>query len=75
MASATVFSSTRETRLVPGTGGDVLALREQPGQSDLRPRGVEFGGDGLDLVDDAEVLLEAVQIRDKVCAVVPDACK
>src|SRR5438552_16261501 len=43
-----------------GTGdrGDVLALRKQPGQRDLRRRGVDFGGDGPDLVHNTEVLLE-----------------
>ena len=43
-----------------GTGdrGDVVALGEQPGQRDLRRGGVDLGGDGLDLVDDGEVLLE-----------------
>src|SRR5207302_7714653 len=41
-----------------GDRGDVLALGEQPGQRDLRWCGVELGGDGLDLVDDAEILFE-----------------
>src|SRR5438876_144231 len=41
-----------------GDRGDVVALCEQPGQGDLRRCGAELGGDGLDLVDDAEVLLE-----------------
>jgi hypothetical protein len=36
-----------------GNRGDVLALREQPGQRDLRRRGVDLGSDRLDLVDDA----------------------
>ena len=43
-----------------GNGGDVVALREQPGQRDLcrcRPR---LGGDGLDLVDDAQVAGEVL---------------
>jgi hypothetical protein len=40
-----------------GDPGDVVALGEQPRQGDLRGCGVEFGCDGLDLVDDAEVLL------------------
>jgi len=33
--------------------GDVMALREQPGKSDLRRGCARFGGDGLDLIDDA----------------------
>ena len=41
-----------------GDGGDVVALREEPGQRDLRRCRIELGGDGLDLVDDAEVLFE-----------------
>src|SRR6266700_27965 len=41
-----------------GDRGDVVALREQPGQSDLRRCGIDLGGNCLDLVDDAEVLLE-----------------
>jgi hypothetical protein len=41
-----------------GDRGDVLASREQPGRRDLRRCGVNLGSDGLDLVDDAEVLLE-----------------
>src|SRR4051812_37959337 len=44
-----------------GDRGDVVALGEEPGQCDLRRRGVELGGDGLDLVDDAEVLLEVAR--------------
>ena len=44
-----------------GDRGDVVTLREQPGQSDLRRCGVELGGDGPDLVDDAEVLLEVAR--------------
>jgi hypothetical protein len=44
-------------RLVRGRG-DVVALREQPGQSDLRRCGAGLGRDCRDLVDDAEVLFE-----------------
>jgi hypothetical protein len=33
-------------------------LGEEPCQGDLCGCGVEFGGDGLDVVDDAEVLFE-----------------
>jgi hypothetical protein len=36
-----------------GDRGDVIALGEQPGQGYLCRCGVRFGGDGLDLVDDA----------------------
>jgi hypothetical protein len=49
--------------LGPGDRGDVVSLREQPGQSDLRRCGVDLGGDGLDLVDDAEVLLEVASVK------------
>src|SRR6266536_3711271 len=41
-----------------GDRGDVVALREQPGQSNLCRCRADLGSDGLDLVDDAEVLLE-----------------
>src|SRR6266487_3066883 len=41
-----------------GDRGDVVALREQPGQSDLRRCRAGLGSDGLDLVDDAKVLFE-----------------
>ena len=43
-----------------GDRGDVVALREQPGQGDLRRCGADLGGDGLDLVDDAQVALEVL---------------
>ena len=44
----------------PGAGdrGDVVALGEQPGQCDLRRCSTRLGGDGRDLVDDAQVALE-----------------
>jgi len=35
------------------TRSDVVALREQPGQRDLRRSCAHLGGDGLDLGDDA----------------------
>ena len=46
----------------PGTGnrGDVVALGEQPGQRDLRRCGAGLGGDGLNLVDDGQVVLEVL---------------
>ena len=43
-----------------GDRGDVVALREQPGQGDLCRRGARLGGNGLDLVDDAQVALEVL---------------
>ena len=43
-----------------GNRGDVVALGEQPGQGDLCRGGVRLGGDGLDLVDDAQVALEVL---------------
>ena len=43
-----------------GDRGDVVALREQPGQSDLCRCCTRLGGDGLDLVDDAQVALEVL---------------
>jgi hypothetical protein len=55
--SAATFSSTRATRLVPDRG-DVVALGQQPGQGDLCRGGAGLGGDGLDLVGDAQVALE-----------------
>ena len=41
-----------------GDRGDLIALRQQPRQRDLGRGGVELVGDGLDLVDDPQVLLE-----------------
>src|SRR6266545_2097947 len=41
-----------------GDRGDIVALREQPGESDLCWCGVDLGSDRLDLVDDAKVFLE-----------------
>jgi hypothetical protein len=48
-----------------GTGdrGDVVALRDKPGQSDQRRCRIELGGDGLDLVDDAEVLSKLLSVK------------
>src|SRR4051812_19941685 len=43
-----------------GDRGDVVALGEQPGQGDLCRGGPRIGGDGLDLVDDAQVALEVL---------------
>ena len=43
-----------------GNRGDVVALREQPGQSDLRGCCTRLAGNGLDLVDDAQVALEVL---------------
>ena len=43
-----------------GDRGDVVTLREQPGQRDLRRCGTCLGGDSLDLVDDAQVALEVL---------------
>jgi hypothetical protein len=38
--------------------GDVAALREQPGQSDLCRGCARLGGNGVDLIDNAQVALE-----------------
>ena len=43
-----------------GNRGDVIALGEQPGQSDLCRRGTRFGGNSLNFVDDAQVALEVL---------------
>jgi hypothetical protein len=43
---------------MPGIGAMSSPCASKPGQSDLRRCGAELGGDGFDLVDDAEVLLE-----------------
>src|SRR5215218_9926079 len=43
-----------------GDRGDVVALGEQPGQGDLCRGGPRLGGDGLDLVHDAQVSLEVL---------------
>ena len=44
-----------------GDRGDVVALSEQPGQGHLCRCGARLGSDGLDFVDDAEVLLEVAR--------------
>src|SRR5205807_247822 len=41
-----------------GDRGNIVALRKQPGQRDLRRCGIDLCGDGPDLIDDTEVLLE-----------------
>ncbi len=46
-----------------GDRGDVVALRQQPGQRDLGRSGARFGGNGLDLVDDAQVALEVLATK------------
>jgi len=61
--SAAVFSSTRETRLVPGIGAMSSPCASSQANADLRRCGVEFGGDGLGLVDDAEVPLELPSVK------------
>jgi hypothetical protein len=52
-----VFLDTRDP-LGSGDRCDVVALREQPGQRHLRRGGARLGGDGLDLIDDAQVAPE-----------------
>jgi hypothetical protein len=39
---------------------DVITLREQPGQRELRRCGSHFSGDGSDLVHDAQITLEVL---------------
>ena len=56
--SAAAFSSSRETRFVPGIGRDVVSLRKHPRQRDLGRRRARVGRHRLDLVDDAQVVLE-----------------
>jgi hypothetical protein len=43
-----------------GNRGDVVALREQPGESDLCRGGSRLGCDGSHLVDDAQIALEVL---------------
>src|SRR5207249_5096528 len=43
-----------------GNRSDVVALREQPGQSDLCRCCFDLSGNGSDLVDDAEIALEVL---------------
>ena len=43
-----------------GDRGDVVALREQPGQGHLCRCCTCLGGNGLNLVDDAQVALEVL---------------
>lgn len=51
-----------------GDGGDVVALGEQPGDGDLGRSGAHFGGDGLDLVGQAQVVLEVLADEARVVA-------
>jgi len=46
-----------------GDRGDVVARRQQPDQRDLGRSGARFGGNGLDLVDDAQVALEVLATK------------
>jgi hypothetical protein len=41
-------------------GSDVVALREQPSERDLRRGCADLGGDGVDFVGDAKVALEVL---------------
>src|SRR5437899_8597498 len=43
-----------------GNRSDVVALREQPGQSDLCRCCSDLSGNGSDLVDDAQIALEVL---------------
>jgi hypothetical protein len=43
-----------------GNRGDVVALREQPGQSDLCRCCTRLGGNSVDFIDDAQVALEVL---------------
>ena len=54
-----VLLDTRDP-LGSGDRRDVVALREQPGQRHLRRCGARLDGDGLDLIDDAQVALEVL---------------
>src|SRR5882762_2273263 len=49
-----------------GNRGDVPALREQPGQSDLCRCCARLSGNGLDLLDDAQVALEVIASEARV---------
>ena len=50
-----------------GNRGDVVALREQPGQSDLCRCCTRLGGNCLDFVDDAQAALEVLSGEEWVC--------
>ena len=65
-SSAAMFSSSRATRLVPGIGAMSSPCGEQPGQRDLGRGGADLGGDGFDLVDDAQVVLEVLAAEARV---------
>jgi hypothetical protein len=49
-----------------GDRGDVVALREQPGQSHLCGCCTRLGGDSFDFVDDAQVALEVLAGKARV---------
>ena len=52
--------------LCAGDRGDVVALGEQPGQSNLCRCGTHLGGNGFDLLDDAQVALEVLSDEARV---------
>src|SRR3989441_4917614 len=49
-----------------GDRGDVVALGEQPGQSNLCRCGTDLGGNGFDLTDNAQVALEVLSDEARV---------
>ena len=49
-----------------GNRGNVVTLREQPGQSDLCRCGSHLRGNGLDLVNDAQIALEVLASEARV---------
>ena len=57
-ASAAMFSSTRDTRLVPGIGAMSSPWARSQARATCAGVATDLGGDGLDLVDDAQVALE-----------------
>src|ERR1700733_2783065 len=52
---AAEFNAAGGRRPGPGNRADIAALGEQPGQSDLWRGSARLGGDGLHLIDDAQV--------------------
>ena len=59
-SSAATFSSTRDTRFVPGIGAMSSPWASSQANEHLRRGAPDLGGDGLDLVGAAQVVLEVL---------------
>ena len=67
-STAWTFSSSRAALRGPGNRDDVVTLREQPCERELRGRAALLLRDLPDLLDDVQVLLEVVALKARVVA-------